>query len=181
MTSIVICPRGLKFFKPLTFSSTQNMINTWSKQVFSSAAKMCSSSAAQSKSQQELSKVEQSKPEQVYNPSIMDAAKTVKVTNLDKYVIYYYSQKGKYKAVTDIPDRISYADHNRAYAVQRIVGCTACMIAIVFIVFFSIQYELWAMSKTAVHGDRRDQKIAALGMDVGQPKNQLRPARNMEG
>ena len=91
----------------------------------------------------------------------------------DKLVLFLFSEKGKYNRISDIPDRVALSEFRRAYDMQRIIGCSATMIILGFVVYFGIRRTKRQISESPIHGELLDSTITSLGHNVGQP----RPAR----
>ena len=91
----------------------------------------------------------------------------------DKFVLFFFSEKGKYNRISDIPDRVALSEFRRAYDMQRIIGCSATMIILGLVVYFGIRRTKRQISESPIHGELLDSTIDGFGHNVGQP----RPAR----
>ena len=91
----------------------------------------------------------------------------------DKFVLFFFSEKGKYNRISDIPDRVALSEFRRAYDMQRIIGCSVTMIILGLVVYFGIRRTKRQISESPIHGELLDSTIDGFGHNVGQP----RPAR----
>ena len=98
---------------------------------------------------------------------------SVKLKKRDKYVLFWFSQKGKYKSMSDIPERITLGEFKRAYDMQRIIGCSVTMVFMCIFVYIGIKYEKYRIANSEYHGERLEKFSEQHGHDVGQ----RRPAR----
>ena len=105
--------------------------------------------------------------------NILNPEKLTKLKKLDKWVLLWFSPKGKYKSVNDIPSHISLGEFKRAYDMQRIIGCSVTMVLMLIFVYAGIKYEKYQIAKSDYQGERLETFSQHHGHDVGQ----RRPAR----
>jgi len=170
MAALIKTANGLKLSKTVISSSTQKVLAQWQKSILIPPSRMCSGKNDTDKNVAIKSpeKADESKSDSAR--SIHERTAMKHLTRTNKYVMYFWGIKGKYKTVDDVPDLVPTKELRNAFDKQRIVGCTASMIIMFIIAYITVKYEKWAIANSDNYGERHWNNTISSGNYVGQPR-----------
>jgi len=162
-----------KFIFSLTSSkaaisaTTPYMFVPMRKLVLASSTRMCHGAKETAVAKKEAPKTAVSQNENE-NETIMHSTQKRKLDLRDRFVLYLFSEKGKYKSIKDVPTVVSYYEMGKAYDMQRVYGMLFCMVVSLVVAYLFVKWQKKDIEESEYHGQRLWEASKAAA-EIGAP------------
>ena len=110
-----------------TNATISSMFTPLRKQVFVSTVRLCHGSKETALTEKDASRsginqVDNNKNQQEVTSLLSGGSRRRKLDRRDRFVLYMFDKKGRFKSYKDVPDEIDWASMSHAYDKQRVFG-----------------------------------------------------------